>query len=265
MPDIGNLKPASLSEYGPWLVEVLKCAEADVTRERYDLITAKLLADIQKGPVWTGLLDNFQSWADRYLRDTGYHLFTSPEVPLLRIKPFDSFLLKGLRRNILDNQSWPDPPVGGWLFPDNWWTSTPDVIRTILVVKYLDGVQYLASQIGELCEAHTGSCNVDFKASEFGYYAAHVNFNQKVNITKLDWGSDTIALSVEIQITTQLQEVIGNLTHQYYEKRRIITEPRNIAWQWDHESDEFVPNYLGHILHYVEGMIMEVRNREANI
>lgn len=40
-------------------------------------------------------------------------------------------------------------------------------------------------------------------------------------------------------------------------------KPLDIKWQWDYESDEFIPNYLGHILHYIEGMIMEVRKREV--
>ena len=64
---------------------------------------------------------------------------------------------------------------------------------------------------------------------------------------------------MEIQITTQVQELILNLLHKYYERRRNKIEPDN--WQWDHASDEFATNYLGHILHYVEGMIVEVRER----
>ena len=33
-------------------------------------------------------------------------------------------------------------------------------------------------------------------------------------------------------------------------------------WQWNYKSDEFAANYLGHILHYVEGMIIEIRDKK---
>ena len=35
-----------------------------------------------------------------------------------------------------------------------------------------------------------------------------------------------------------------------------------MKWQWDYKSDEFSANYLGHILHYVEGMIVEIREKQ---
>ena len=65
-----------------------------------------------------------------------------------------------------------------------------------------------------------------------------------------------------MQITTQLQEVIRKLLHKHYESRRKRTTPDELKWQWDYKSDEFSANYLGHILHYIEGMIMEVRDKQ---
>ena len=70
-------------------------------------------------------------------------------------------------------------------------------------------------------------------------------------------------IPIEIQITTQLQDVIRKLLHIYYEERRKKITEDDIKWQWDYKSDEFVANYLGHILHYVEGMIMDVRSKQA--
>jgi hypothetical protein len=32
---------------------------------------------------------------------------------------------------------------------------------------------------------------------------------------------------------------------------------------WNYRNDQFITTYLGHILHYVEGMIIEVRDREG--
>lgn len=44
-------------------------------------------------------------------------------------------------------------------------------------------------------------------------------------------------------------------------RREAAPVPSDVAWQWQYRGDQFVPNYLGHILHYIEGMIMEVRER----
>ena len=51
--------------------------------------------------------------------------------------------------------------------------------------------------------------------------------------------------------------------HKYYEEKRgKVSLAVERVWQWDYESDEFIPNYLGHRLHYVEGMIMDIRERD---
>ncbi|GAI51334.1 unnamed protein product [marine sediment metagenome] len=52
------------------------------------------------------------------------------------------------------------------------------------------------------------------------------------------------------------------MLHKYYEETRKRLEKEDIKWQWNYKSDEFVANYLGHILHYVEGMIMEIREKQ---
>jgi len=52
------------------------------------------------------------------------------------------------------------------------------------------------------------------------------------------------------------------LLHKYYEERRKKLKKEDIIWQWDWRSDEFSANYLGHILHYIEGMIMEIREKQ---
>lgn len=62
-------------------------------------------------------------------------------------------------------------------------------------------------------------------------------------------------------MTTQIKDVIKRLLHKYYEERRMPGTTYNADWRWNYRSDEFIANYLGHILHYVEGMILEVRDR----
>ena len=36
----------------------------------------------------------------------------------------------------------------------------------------------------------------------------------------------------------------------------------DLVWQWDYTNDRFNTNYLGHIVHYVEGMIVQLRDKQ---
>lgn len=107
------------------------------------------------------------------------------------------------------------------------------------------------------------TCENSYEARDEGYYAVHLYVYDDFNIPKLSWDTEPKHLSIELQITTQLQDVIGKLTHKYYEDRRVGMSKDKKKWQWQYESDEFISNYLGHILHYLEGMIMEVRERQS--
>jgi hypothetical protein len=92
----------------------------------------------------------------------------------------------------------------------------------------------------------------------------HVYLYPALEAPKYGAGTETAERSIEIQITTQLKEAIKELVHGYYEERRIRPKkPRNeSAWAWEYEGEEFAPNYVGHILHYVEGVIMQIRKRQ---
>jgi ppGpp synthetase/RelA/SpoT-type nucleotidyltranferase len=182
--------------------------------------------------------------------------------PELKTKPFDSFLNKTFRKNVVNNIKWPEPPDGGWILPNNWFQHINDMVRTYLVVKYLDGVNFLVSNLEELCYETECPCKVDYEAKQEGYYAAHVYVSFTCDIPRPDWDTKKEAILFEIQITTQLQEVIRRLLHKYYERRRAEVSKADITWQWDYKSEEFAANYLGHILHYVEGMIMDVRDKK---
>ena len=177
------------------------------------------------------------------------------------LKPYESLLHKSFRKNILLNDAWPTPPNGGWITPENWFSRTNDIVRTTIVVKYLDGVEFMVQHIRAIAEEGNCPFQVNYEARDEGYYAAHCYITFNLEVPKLDWDTERIDVRLEIQVTTQLQDVIRKLTHGFYEQRRTFRRSADFKWQWNYYSPEFVPNYLGHILHYVEGMIMEVRKR----
>ena len=83
-------------------------------------------------------------------------------------------------------------------------------------------------------------------------------------ILRGDWTSETIHFSVEVQVTTRLKEVIGTLLHSVYEVERAADMPEDADWHWDFASRTFKTNYLGHVMHYLDGMIVEAREHERN-
>lgn len=69
---------------------------------------------------------------------------------------------------------------------------------------------------------------------------------------------------MEIQISTSVKEIIKKLLHIHYENRRLNNTDNGSLWQWDYKGDEFIASYLGHIIHYVEGMIVTLRDRQGS-
>lgn len=65
----------------------------------------------------------------------------------------------------------------------------------------------------------------------------------------------------QIWHATELQENIVNLLHKYYEGNRKKIKSKE-KWQWNYKSEEFAANYLGHMLHYLEGTIVEIRDKK---
>jgi hypothetical protein len=260
---MGKAKP-KYEEYKKWLKDQHDLEITDRTKQYYEQVATTVKGIFQDSPLWKAFNHNRNYYSDEFLIESrGYSLWSNASEPAeLKTKPYDSFLLKTYRRNILDNQNWPRQPRGGWILPDNWYSKINDIVRTSLVVKYLDGVEFVTGRFQVLCDEYNAKCNIHFEAKEEGYYAAHMYVTSRFEVPKMELGTEFVEGSIEIQVTTQLQEVILKLLHEYYEERRKqekLTE--NIKWQWDYKSDEFATNYLGHILHYIEGMIMERRDK----
>lgn len=257
-----NKKPKDIDEYKKWLKEKHRIEISNRTQIYYESVVNRIKLDFEKSDFWIQPTENLKEYDGEYLAKTGYHLFTSILKPELCIKSFKSFLLKTFRKNILENKRWPDEPEGSWILPNNWHSRINDSVRTLFEVKYLDGVEFMISKIKSICEERHAESKVFLEATEEGYYAAHLYMRREYEIPKINWDTERIDVSIEIQITTQLQEVIRKLLHKYYEDKRKGLKKEDIKWQWNYESDEFVANYLGHILHCVEGMIMDIREKQ---
>jgi len=258
-----NDRPQNIQEYKKWLKDKHNIVISNTTKDRYISVSYLIKEDFEKSDFWIQLINELSLYDQEYLKEKKYRLLIPNFSPKLDIKTFDSFLLKTFRKNILENKKWPDPPIDDWCFPDNWFIKINDIIRTKFIVKYLDGVDYLFEKIEELSVKYDKEIKKYYSARWEGYYALHSYIFDEFEISKPTPGTERIKIPIEIQITTQIQDVIYQLLHNYYEeKRKRLKKKDEKIWQWDYESPDFVANYLGHILHYVEGMIMEVREKQ---
>lgn len=256
-------KPTTLEEYTDWIRDYHNIEITYEHEEYYSSAVNQMEKQLIISPFWRLICNKLQEYNDTYMLDTGYQLLRDTSEPKIIKKPFLSFYDKTFRKNIIEDDNWPNEPVGGWILPDNWLLRINDILRTTIVVTYLDGVAHLTGELETLCEQNSKYTECKFQAREEGYYAAHLYFGEEFKIPTIDyWDTQIIKTFVEIQITTQVKEVIRDLLHKHYERRRSKLPTSELSWQWNYESDEFATNYLGHIIHYVEGMIVGIRKRE---
>jgi hypothetical protein len=253
-------KPRNMAEYRSWLQKDHGLPISEAIINHYDAVVARVERDFRESDFWMRLEDSLQPFHEQYLVETGYPLLREFDRRELKTKKFSAFLMKTFRRNVLTNANWPAAPPGGWLLHPTWFSDVNDLVRTRFEVKYLDGVRFIASKLKDLGEEFGFTMALSTEAKPEGYYAAHLDARRDFEVPKINWNTERTPISIELQVTTQLQEVILSLTHKFYEERRSRAHPPDeTGWQWDYRSEEFAANYLGHILHYVEGMIMEVR------
>jgi len=257
-------KPSNPEDYIEWWnkrsdVKIDKAAEG-----QYTYVSTFVKYNFENSRGWKELIHQLHNYDAEYQRRYGYDLLMKrPEDIKLDIKEWGSFLSKVWRKNVVNNKNWDKEeiqPDGGWVTPLNWFERINDIVRTRVVVKYFDGVGLLLDKMCDHFRNYECECIPDWEAREEGYYAAHLNL---VRDYELLFGLETKkkSIRVEIQVTTQMKDVIGALTHKYYAEKRMRLELPEEKWQWDYNCDEFAPNYIGHIVHYVEGAIMAIRDR----
>lgn len=255
-----DVKP-SRAAYPAWLRRKFRLTPAVRGKAYYDSVTASLQHQFEQSAFWLDVLAELDSLQSEYrLRHNDYDLLVGP-APRVVPKDWERFLDKTWRRNVVSNKDWPKPPDGKWLLPPGWFSEIKDVIRTLFVVKYMDGVFFLGDRLEEIAISHGLTVESTLEGTPAGYYAGHIVVRHTVDLELSTWTTQRREVDVEIQITTQLHELIRRLLHRHYERRRIEPD-EDLSWQWDHVGEEFQANYLGHILHYLDGQILRTRDAD---
>lgn len=250
----------SLGDFPFWLKERLDVELQSSHNIHYNNAIVQMKEQLDKSSFWRLLCRNLNEFNDEYYGEYGSDLLKEKKAPTVFKKPFLSFIDKVYRENIIDNENFPGEPTSGWITPENWFSKINDILRTTIVVRYLDGIEYLGTRLEALCSKHSrlvDKCH--YLARIDGYYAAHLYFSIEFEIPGMKWDTQRVNSSIEIQITTQVKEVIKDLLHPHYVRRRLKRSSEEDIWQWQYDSPEFATNYLGHIIHYVEGMMVGIR------
>ena len=180
------------------------------------------------------------------------------EFRLLR-KDYESVVNKSFRENIRNNKSFPEPPSSGWTLPAEACHRINDSLRGELICRYLDGPPFLAERLTRLAAFHSLRSETKRQERDSGYYAIHFYVFIPMSLAGLDGKLADVSVSVEIQLATQLQDLLRALTHGIYERLR-ISEQEETGWMWDGLSPRFRSSFLGHTLQMIEGLLVSLRN-----
>jgi len=264
-------KPKTIDEYKSW-------ASANYGHEFdkscatwYGAATQNLMQTLQ-GSFLAELQREIEAAGAAYLAEVGSDLFLTPDAPALhwRAKTFDSMIDKLYRANVLWNGQWPKPPAWeewvedpgdrSWIGPYDCLKRLDDVIRTRVVCKYIDGPTFLAARIEELARNSGVGCKVGSRELDAGYYSHHIYFDIVGDNIGRNFETIKTRNRIELQVTTQLQDVLMSLTHRFYERDRLKLSRREKPWRWDYNTAQFKGAYLGHTLHLLEAIVIEVRD-----
>ena len=232
----------------------------------YQQASTRLVTEFEKTAFWTEFARELAEISVGHRLDRKLSLLAPPgKPPVLLAKPWDSLIDKCYRKNVVKNSLFPKAPPGGWITEENWLDMIHDVVRATVVVRYLEDIVTVANLLEKVAVANDAvKIKVSYKARDEGYYAVHVSIPMRLQYGEFQGENLFVNIQVELQLCTQIQEVIRSLTHVFYKKRRVKQRPRGQKWQWECESDEFVPNYLGHMLQFADGMIMNSWLRMSN-
>jgi ppGpp synthetase/RelA/SpoT-type nucleotidyltranferase len=260
-PPLNPLPPTTDEEYVVWARDVLGI---DFTQHRAELSFDQnanfIKTTAQRHEFFRGLPNLLRESSEEYYTQTDSDLFIRgvPEVnPVL--KSYTSAINKSFRNNVIWNDNFPAPPQGDWVTPFNWFSKFNDIVRSTVVCKFIDGPQFLAERLKTHASNHHLDSRYTSQQKDDGYYAYHYYVKIPVDLL-LNETVSTVNVNIEIQLTTQLQEILYKITHRYYEHLRNQRTVDPGVWKWEVKSNRFRAGYLSHTLHLLEAIILELRD-----
>jgi hypothetical protein len=228
---------------------------------RFNTNIKTIQSTIANSPVIHEIEKKLHEWALEYELNTQSSLFMKEPSLQFITKSYESVVDKTFRINALWNKKYPNsPPKMGWITPDNIFSNINDLVRTYLVCKFIDGPKFLTEKLEIYCNSKNMRCECYSQERDEGYYAYHFYLYDYVDVLDSNWKSIKTLAITEIQLTTQLQEVLKDLTHQYFEVTRLEPKSSDNKWKWEVGSNRFRSAYMCHTLHLLEAIILDLRD-----
>ena len=117
--NILTAKPDTIGAYIKWMSEYTGVTIDVRTAKHYESVVNKCHSDIIESTFWQEFAARLTEFDQQYTVETTYPLLLSTTPPETLKKPYDSFLDKTFRKNVVNNREWPSPPRDGWLEPNN--------------------------------------------------------------------------------------------------------------------------------------------------
>ena len=176
----------------------------------------------------------------------------------MNTKSFESVVSKLFRANFLENKNFPNPPDDGWIDSSNLFDRMNDLVRTVVTCRLFNEPQQISEAVTEIARACGLTSSIKSQARDVGYYAYHVYVRIPTNLVDQEWKEFEANVQFELQVTTEMQYLLYDLTHRFYEKERHEKAEPQASWKWDHKSPRFSASYISHSLHLLEGLIQRL-------
>lgn len=214
---------------------------------------ARWAAEVSVGPFWAQAKVRLDRWRMEYRAASQADLLTQPDLPSFLPKPEKSIYDKLFRRckdvrdyidKAIPREGPPVPRLG-------------DLVRTRIVCRYIDGVEFLATKLMELADEMGLSPSRRREGRLEGYFAQHVTVSQDV-IFRLAGYGELAKIICEIQIASEMATRMWDAAHSLYEiVRGTGDDPED--WQWKPDDPRFISNQLGHMIHLADGLLVQLR------
>lgn len=264
-------KPKTIEEYKAWALENLSIDyDSSTLVQRHRMNIASMKDSIRDDEFLDALRKHIDSIADEYKLTFKAELFAGNPSLDFQEKPFQSIIEKSFRFNCVFNRNFPSPPmlrknasiekIKEFVHPNNWYSLIDDLQRCTIVCNYFDGPEFVSDRLSRFCEERGVKFRTFSHQKDTGYYAYHFYLQINSLIAKINGDTNEEPITLEIQISTQFQEYLKALSHTLYENSRVIEFEDKDSWKWMGNDSKFRISYLGHTLHLIEAMIVELRD-----
>jgi hypothetical protein len=272
MSEIKKLeKPASVEEFKRYILENFKptVGFGSEFEKIYTLNQNSLCDKFEASDFWKEFILSTKEIDARYRKDNNeFDLILHPDKIKIYKKGVQEAIEKAYRTSIVNNE-FPfesSEYFEQFVLPENIFEKLNDIIRTEIIVKYIDGIDLVIAFLENLSKKYNFKTKVEPKSKEEGYFAKHLYISYKNKIVDFESQPKEIEHTFEIQIRTQLQDTIKSILHNHYEKDRIKyqKEQESTNWRWQFKESRFMTNYIGHILHFFDGIIVKIKDQKED-